>query len=194
MPLFKLKELKELSNGLRKKLSDNLPKKCIIIGSSISVKSGYYGEYIDNNDALIVRINTLPKEEYYQYYGQRTDLMIGYDEKFLNTLNIPTYRLMLKDCLKEILECINVSFRITTGFAAIMVLGNIFDEIELFGFGWTKPVWDDNQFHYIDGSLFKGLHELKIEDAYINHFQEHFNIYRGEEKHVELHCSNTSEV
>lgn len=194
MPILKLKELDNLVNRLKTRLPNNLPNKCIIIGSSISVKSGVYGEYIDNADALVVRINTLPKSEYFKYYGQRTDLMISWDEEFLNTLDIPTYRLMLKDCAKEILSCLNVQIRITTGFAAIMILANLFNEIELFGFGFTKKQWSDNLFHYIDGTVYKGLHSLDIEDAYINHFQQHFNIYRGEEKHVELHCCDTSEV
>jgi hypothetical protein len=64
----------------------------------------------------------------------------------------------------------------------------------LFGFGFTEPEFNDGLFHYFDGTVFKGFHDIREEDLAINKLQQEYNgkIYKGEDIHDELRCDNTS--
>lgn len=166
----------------------NKTKKCIIIGSNVSIKSGNYGEYIDNNEAFIVRINREPEEIYYKYYGKRTDLFITHGgnktlnirNKYKNAYKIPNYFIPVQD------RVVNHQPKYrwaTTGFYAICLMAGIFDEIELLGFGYTQREFADNHFHYLNNIVHKTWeHDLILEDKLINRFQKMFKVYRCEER------------
>lgn len=167
-------------------------KKCIIIGSSDSLLSGAYGDYIDNENALVVRINRMPLPEFYKHYGTRTDLLISW----LNVRN-PQCAYYNADLKKfNYIRFEYLKLRPTTGIISLMLLGCIFDEIELFGFGFTNRKYNDPYFHYMDGETYRGRHNMILEDKKINQFQEEYNgkIYRGEERHEELHFDNPCKV
>lgn len=169
--------------------------KCIIIGSNQSILTGHYGDYIDNADAVVVRINRMPTDAYFANYGHRTDMIVGYDPKLGGLYKYPAqYRLALHSFEELAKREFNIT-RATTGFGAILLLGCVFDEIELFGYGFTKREYEDGYFHYLDGTTFEGYHDLREEDAAINKLQQQFKgkIYRGEEVHEELRCDNTCE-
>lgn len=191
MPLFNIKELKRPVTNTQNKITelfkDRIFNKCILIGSNISVKSGLYGDYIDNaEDALVVRINRDPVEEYYKYYGKRSDLIMGWESRMLGIPN--GIRVPISTYNKQVNDYLNTKLRCTTGLGCLFILGNIYDEIELFGFGFTESKFKDNLFHYIDGSIYRGPHAINKEDIQLKKLQETFKgkIYRGEEKHTEL--------
>lgn len=183
--LFNFKEF----NPICEKLKPYFPntKKVIIIGSNKSILSGKYGEYIDKTDATVVRINRLPLPEYSENYGTKTDWLISWlPSTFPKTIILPIH-------IYEQFARTNFSInRATTGFGAILILGCIFDEIELFGFGFTEPEFNDGLFHYFDGTVFKGFHDIREEDLAINKLQQEYNgkIYKGEDIHDELRCDN----
>jgi hypothetical protein len=177
MPIFDFKEFKPIVEKLKPYFSNT--QKVIIIGSSESILSGHYGEYIDNSDATVVRINRLPLPEYSENYGTKTDWLISWlPTTYLNTIKLPLH-------VYEQFARTNFSInRATTGFGTILILGCIFEEIELFGFGFSIPKYSDGLFHYYDGTVFQGFHDIREEDLAINKLQVEYpgKIYRGEEK------------
>jgi hypothetical protein len=177
MPIFDFKEFKPIVEKLKPYFPNT--KKCIIIGSNESILSGKYGEYIDKTDATVVRINRLPLPEYSENYGTKTDWVISWlPSSYPNSIILPIH-------VYEQFARTNFGItRATTGFGAILILGCIFAEIELFGFGFSIPKYSDGLFHYFDGTVFKGFHDIREEDLAIVKLQQEYNgkIYRGEEK------------
>lgn len=190
MPVIKpLPLLNKIIDLMRVHLPKNLPHKCIIIGSADSLLSGHYGEYIDNEkDAYVVRINRPPLEKWKEHYGSKTDLMICW--KYPKTVYpFKVCRLKLNAYLGQIRMAFNKEILYpTTGFGSLCILAAIFEEIELFGYGWNKRIYEDRGIHYMDGTVHIRAHDLTLEDKWINQMQldNPGKIYRGEEIHLDL--------
>ena len=183
MAIFKIENLKEHTQRLQERLIQYQPfKKCILIGSGCSLKLGNFKDRIQNADAVVIRVNRHPKPEFYQYYGNRYELMITWKRK------VNEYNKEFSFQNKFFNSVVNQFFKShifsSTGLGCILLLGTLFDEIELFGFGLTQRQFQDADFHYLDGTQFTSYHNLKIEDHLINQLQTMYpgKIYRGEEQ------------
>ena len=203
MAIFKLNKFELYSNLLKNKIpvrSNN--KKCILIGSNKSLLSGLYGDYINDANCSVIRINNEPDPTYYKNYGRKTTLFIGSPMSNISKLQYKYQnKIFITNLYLDICNGWNVTnYRskslkwATTGFLSICILATIFDEIELFGFGFTSDR-HHKTFHYLNGnSYFSEIHDLGLEDSWINFWQKKYKgqIYRGEEIHDELRCDNTS--
>lgn len=171
----------------QKIVSDYGTDKIIIIGSNNSVTIGNFGEYIDNSDCPVVRVNRIAEKKYISNYGSKTDCLWTFDE-LRSSGGHPRYVFRHHDgwikAVDNITKVYNVKNKYaTTGFMFLLICINIFKNIELFGYGLSRFI-----LRTTPGATFN-CHDIRLEDRYIHKFITDIykgRVIRGEESHPEI--------
>lgn len=147
-------------------------KSVIVIGSNPSIKDFQAMQYIDNNESFIIRLNRPPIKDCIQNYGEKTDLFIGC-EYLKNQLKDVSNKFLISH--PEILEISKQYVKekdkwLTTGFIAILLALQLFDKVEIFGFGYANKKEDDIGYSSICETMKKTHHLMNYEHKLIQQF------------------------
>ena len=180
-PFINKENLKQFVEDIN--LNTNNKKKCIIIGSNPSLKKCLAANYIDNdNSKFKIRINRHPADNLIKYYGKRTDVYscckINFDP-YIKNKNKKQFIITdkhIKLISKDFYPYTDNTW-LTTGFMTILLCLQIFDSVEIFGFGCSNTKEDDIKYVSVNETVEKTHHNINYEHMIIDKWIS--TLYKG---------------
>jgi hypothetical protein len=131
------------ARGIAKRLGlgpgEGRPRKCIVIGGSPSIRGTALGEYVDQFDGDVIRVNAPANPDYAEDCGSRTDVIFRSEWLDKNVYTSGADRKIIINtqdtlALSEDFSLDKGMF-LTTGTLCVVLALSVYDRVETLGFG-----------------------------------------------------------